>query len=57
MKVRAGGRCLEVVAENAPTQLVGTIGVRVRDNQGDTIAGTTAGISEDIASRRSTAPT
>jgi hypothetical protein len=40
----------EAVAAGMPTGLTGTIGVRIRDNQGaDTLARTTAGIAEDIA--------
>lgn len=40
----------EAIVEGFASGLVGTVGVRVRDNQGaDTIARTTAGIAEDIA--------
>ncbi len=40
----------EAIADGFATGLVGTIGIRVRDNAGnDTIARTTAGIAEDIA--------
>jgi len=41
---------VETVSDGFPTGLTGTIGYRLRDNQGaDTIARTTAGITEDIA--------
>lgn len=41
---------VEIVADNYATGLAGTIGYRVRDNQGaDSIARTTVGITEDIA--------
>lgn len=41
---------VEIVADGYATALTGTIGYRIRDNQGaDSIARTTTGISEDIA--------
>jgi hypothetical protein len=46
----APGAATEIVADNFATGLTGTIGYRVRDNQGaDSIARATAGITEDIA--------
>jgi hypothetical protein len=46
----APGASFEAVVQGFPTGLTGTIGVRIRDNQGaDALARTTAGIAEDIA--------
>ncbi|HEY8723448.1 MAG TPA: hypothetical protein VIL92_06265 [Gaiellaceae bacterium] len=46
----APGATVETVSDGFATGLTGTVGYRLRDNQGaDTIARTTAGITEDIA--------
>lgn len=50
MRYEQAAVAFEAVVQGFPTGLTGTIGVRVRDNAGnDTIARTTAGITEDIA--------
>lgn len=46
---REPGSSFEAVVQGFPSGLAGTIGVRIRDNQGaDALARTTGGISEDI---------